>query len=243
MNSKCVFGVKQIEPDSAVSPIRNYFIQQKILWTFDDYYICYDYPPKGIFSNLTNRIVSYGGYVNIMTILFQIDEVNEFRNYSVVNEVGWDQEAINNSLTYFSQEHVYPACHGWDSESDILNNASMQEAYTIINYTLWNWKNNFDIQPSFFIGESTSGNYNVTLALNKFSNSYWSVYGENFRWDQPELFSPATRDTPAVLYIGKEPYVAMFDPLFGLSWGNPCATLKEAQVEKSDLFVSGYVNI
>jgi len=229
INSSFVLGSTQIEPDSLDSPIRKYFNKQKILWTFDDYYICYDFPPHRGFSNLTKRIISYGGHVNIMTILFHVNEAKDIKNYSVIDDLGWEPQEINRSLTFFSQEHVYPACHGWDARSELLNNASLEEAYEIINHTLWNWENNFHIQPTFFLGDSTSGNYNITLALKKFSETYWPVYGENFRWDQEELFSPPTRDTPAISYIGKEPYIAMFDPLFGLPWGNPCESLEDSQ--------------
>jgi hypothetical protein len=218
-----------VEPDSVESPIRNYFKQQKILWTFDDYFIPSDYPPHKGFAGLSEKIISYGGHVNIMTILFQGGETEDIRNYSVIDELGWSKEGINKSLNFFSKENIHPACHGWDARSEVLNNASLLQAYLLINHTLWNWKNNFDIEPHFFLGASTSGNYNITLALKKFSETYWLIYGENFRWDQPELFQLSNRDAPAVLYIGKEPYVTMFDPLFGLYWGTPCETLEDAQ--------------
>ena len=222
-------AVTLVEPDSVESPIRNYFKQQKIVWTLDDYYIPHDYPPHKGFTGLSEKIIAYGGHVNIMTILFQGNETDEIRNYSVVGELGWNEECINKSLNFFSKENVYPACHGWDSRSDVLNNISLLEAYLLINHTLWNWQNNFNIKPHFFLGASTSGNYNITLALKKFSDIYWLIYGENFRWDQPELFQISSRDAPAVLYIGKEPYITMLDPIFGLQWGNPCETLEDAQ--------------
>ena len=225
-----------IEADSHDSPIRKYFSTKKILWTFDDYYIHKNhYPPHKGFDGLTSKITDYGGHVNIMVIftnewqtgIFQ----NEIRNYSVVQDFEWPQEKINKSLEFFRRNNIYPQCHGWNHSAD-LNGASLSEAYKIINFTLWNWKNNYDIEPNFFLGHGTSGNYNITLALKHFSDKYWNVYGENFRWYDPDLFPNPSRDAPAVEYIGKAEYVAMFDPCFGCSWGTPCETLKEAQ----DLF-------
>ena len=222
-----------IAADSTESPIREYFTRQKIIWTFDDYRIEFDHhPPHKGFDGLTQLINSYGGHVNIMTI-FTSETLtepygNEIRNYSVVKEFGVAQDKINKSLEFFNREKVYPQCHGWNYSSDINNEATLAQAYKIVNYTLWNWWNNYHIKPHFFLGASTSGNYNITLALKKFSEKYWDIYGENFRWKKPELFPGTTPDAPAIEYIGKKDFISMFDPLFGNTWGDSCKTLEEA---------------
>lgn len=220
-----------IPADGPGSPIEKYFKIQKILWTFDDYQIENNYhPPHKGFGGLTERINSYGGNVNIMTYFTDkystIPFNNEIRNYSVIDDFGWSRENINASLEFFSREGVEPGCHGWN-HSENLNNATLSFAYEIINYTLWNWKNNYNITPNFFFGPGTSGNYNVTLALKQFSEKYWTVYGEDFLIRDPRLFSNGSQ--PAVEYILKAPYIGYFDPHFGLDWGNPCKTLQEAQ--------------
>jgi len=225
-----------IKPDSSQSPIRKYFTNKKIIWTFDDYYIHKDHhPPHKGFEGLTNKITGYNGHVNIMVIFTNEWQTNKFqneiRNYSVVQDFGWPQEKINKSLEFFKRSNVYPQCHGWNHSAN-LNGASLKESYKIINFTLWNWKNNYNIKPNFFLGHGTNGNYNITLALKHFSDKYWTIYGENFRSLDPDLFPNPSLDAPAVDYIGKAEYVAMLDPLFGCSWGTPCKTLEEAQ----DLF-------
>ena len=85
------------------------------------------------------------------------------------------------------------------------------------------------------------------MALKKFSENYWYVYGENFRWKKPELFPDTSPDSPAVEYIGKEEFVSMFDPLFGNNWGDSCSTLEEAKElfntkskDKEILFIRGH---
>ena len=151
-----------IQSNSSESPIRKYFTMPKILWTFDDYNIKYDYyPPHKGFGGLTEKIISYGGNVNIMAYFTTIDALkpfnNEIRNYSVVKDFGWSQDNINKSLKFFSKEGVTVGCHGWNTSEylvDNLNNASLDYAYKIINYTLWNWKNNYNITPHFFLGPS-----------------------------------------------------------------------------------------
>ena len=219
-----------IPEDGNASPIRKYFTTQKILWTFDDYMITANHhPPHLGFTVIPEVVIGYGGYVNIMTILFGVNEAPEIKNYSVVEDLGWSQEKINKSLDFFSQYHIYPACHGWDYRYTPLNTATLEYAYKLINHTLWNWVNNFGIKPHFFLGGSTSGNYNVTLALKAFSEKYWPVYGEDFRWEEPDKFPETSRDSPAVEYINKYEYVSLFDPLFGCDWGTPCKNVEEAQ--------------
>lgn len=223
--------INSIQADSIESPIGKYFTTQKILWTFDDYSIASNYhPPNKGFGGLSERINSYGGNVNIMTYFTSETYTNRFnneiRNYSVVNDFGWSRENINASLEFFSRKGVTPASHGWNHSED-LDHANISFAYKIINYTLWNWKNNYNITPHFFLGPGTTGNYNVTLALKRFSDTYWTVYGENFGAYSTQLFPNGSK--PAVDYIGNASYVAMFDPLFGANWGIPCKTLKEAQ--------------
>jgi len=219
-----------IPENGDTSPIRKYFTTKKILWTFDDYsFTSNHHPPHLGFTTIPEVVIGYGGHVNIMVILFRGNEVNEIRNYSVFDELEWDQDVINKSLEFFDRENIYPASHGWDYRSGPLNNATLEEAYLIINYTMWNWKNNFDIEPHFFLGGSTSGNYNITVALKKFSDKYWPVYGENFRWQNPTLFPETSRNIPAVEFITKQDYVALFDPLFGCYWGEPCESIDDAK--------------
>jgi hypothetical protein len=239
-----------IDPDGSNSPIQKYFSIKKILWTFDDYFIHLDHhPPHKGFGGLTNRITDFGGHVNIMVVLttpeFTDRYNNEIRNYSFVKEFGWSQEKINKSLEFFNQTNVYAQCHGWN-QSDYGNIVSLDQAYELVNYTLWNWKNNYNIQPNFYIGHASSGNYNITLALKEFSEKYWAVYGEYFRWDNLDLFPNLSRNMPAVEYIGRPGYVAMFDPLFGCDWGDPCVTFAEAQelfnnetLDKEIIFIRG----
>jgi len=216
--------------DGEASPIRKFFTTQKILWTFDDYMITANHhPPHLGFTVIPEVVIGYGGQVNIMTILFGINEAPEYKNYSVVEDLGWSQEKINKSLDYFKQENIHPACHGWDYRYTPLNTATLDSAYEYINFTMWNWVNNFGIKPHFFLGGSTSGNLNITLALKKFSENYWPVYGEDFRWEEPDKFPETSRDSPAVEFINKYEYVTLFDPLFGCSWGTPCTTVEEAQ--------------
>jgi hypothetical protein len=218
-----------IPENGTASPIRKYFTIPKILWTFDDYMISANYhPPHLGFTVIPEVVIGYGGYVNIMTILFGRYETHEYRNYSVIDELDWSEDRIKKSLEFFSQDHISPAGHGWDYQADPLNTATLEEAYTYINYTMWNWYNNFGIKPRFFLGGSTSGNYNVTLALKKFSEKYWTVYGEDFRWQEPDKFPETSRDAPAVEYITKYEYCELFDPLFGVDWGVPCETLDDA---------------
>jgi len=242
----------EVPADGLGSPIEKYFTTPKILWTFDDYQIGYnEHPPHKGYGGLSERITSYGGNVNIMTYFTTPDSTapfnNQIRNYSVVNDFGWSKNSINASLEFFSWPGVTPACHGWN-HSENLNHANLSFAYKIINYTLWNWKNNYNITPHFFLGPGTSGNYNVTLALKRFSEMYWPVYGENFRADDHNLFPNGSK--PAIEYIGQASYVAMFDPLFGQNWSTPCKTLKEAQdlyntssKGKEILFIRGHPNI
>jgi hypothetical protein len=89
-------------------------------------------------------------------------------------------------------------------------------AYKIINFTLWNWYNNYHIKPSLWLGHEIDGNYNISLALKKFSEKYWTVYAEDFH---------STVINPAVEYIGD-----FYDPEFGCDWSaHPCITVQEAQ--------------
>jgi hypothetical protein len=237
------------------SPIRKYFTTQKILWTFDDYFMEIDHhPPHKGFGGLTEKINDYGGHVSLMVVFtdeyFTAPYNNEIRNYSVVNEFGWSQDKINKSLEFFSRDKVYPQCHGWNYSSEDLNNANLSYAYKLINHTLWNWENNYNIKPNFFLGASVSGNYNITLALKNFSDNYWNVYGERFRWGNSSLFPNLSRGAPAIEYIGKADYVGMVDPLFGQLWGTPSKTLAEAKdlfniqtKDKEVILVIGHPNI
>jgi hypothetical protein len=194
---KNVKASAMIAPDSSESPIRKYFTTQKILWTFDDYWInANDYPPHKGFGGLSEQIHSYGGIVGINCIFIPpwigAKFGNEIRNYSVVPEFsqytsGFSQDHIDKSLEFFSRSYIEPECHGWNHSED-LNHATMSFAYTIVNYTLWNWYNNYHIKPHFWLGHSTYGNYNISLALKKFSEKYWTVYAEDFNTDDTDRF-------------------------------------------------------
>lgn len=226
----------EIAVEHTDSPIRKYFTTPKILWTFDDYMIPYHHhPPHKGFGGLTEQVNSYGGFVQIMVIFtseaYTKPFGNQFRNYSVVDDFGYSQSDIAASLEFFSRPKVTAACHGWNHTQN-LNHINLSLAYNIINYTLWNWKNNYGIIPHFFLGPGTSGNYNLTWAMKRFSQTYWPVYGENFRWFDAKLFQNASRNSPAVDYIERPSYTIEFDPLFGASWGTPCKNLQEAM----DLF-------
>ena len=220
-----------IEPDSPQSPIRKYFTTQKIIWTFDDYKIEDDYyPPHKGFGGLSQQIGAYGGYVGINCIFMPkwIGEKfgNEIRNYSAVPEFSnytskFSQAHINLSLEFFNQSYIEAECHGWN-HSEYLNNASLSFAYTIVNYTLWNWYNNYHIKPRLWLGHHTDGNYNVSVALKKFSEKYWTIYAEDFNVDDPERFP--NHIEPAVEYIGN-----FFDPYFGCDFGRPCKNITVAQ--------------
>lgn len=225
-----------IEPDSSLSPIQKYFTTKKIIWTFDDYYINLNYyPPHKGFDGLSQLIHSYGGYVNIMCP-FIPDWINknyayEVRNYSVVKEfspydTGFSQDHINLSLEFFNRDYISVGAHSWN-HSENLGFANLSYAYKIINFTLWNWYNNYHIKPHFWLGHNTDGNYNISVALKKFSDTYWTVYAEAFRASWKDRFPEGM--PPAVGYIGAD-----FDPYFGVSFGHPCKTLQEAQQLYSD---------
>jgi hypothetical protein len=241
----------EIPVDSVESPIRKYFTTQKILWTFDDYSIQYNHnPPHKGFGGLTDRINSYGGFVQLM-VIFTTETYtkpfgNELRNYSVINDFGYSPSDIAASLEFFSRPNVEVGSHGWNHTGN-LSYVNQSFAFKMINFTMWNWKNNYNITPHFFLGPGTSGNYNITLALKRFSERYWTVYGENFKWYNAKLFPNASRSSPAVEYIDKPSYVVEFDPLFGESWGTPCKNVTEAKnlynrssVGKEILFVRGH---
>jgi hypothetical protein len=224
----------EIAVESAESPIREYFTTLKILWTFDDYSIQYHHnPPHKGFGGLTEQIIFYGGYVQIMVIFTTETSTRPFgnvlRNYSVVDDFGYSQGDIAASLAFFSWPHVEVGSHGWNHTGN-LNYVNLSYASKMINYTMWNWKNNYNITPHFFLGPSTSGNYNLTLALKRFSQRYWTVYGENFRWYDKRYFTNASRNSPAVEYIEKPSYAAELDPLFGETWGNPSKNVTEAKI-------------
>lgn len=225
-----------IAVESAESPIREYFTTPKILWTFDDYSIQYHHhPPHKGFGGLTERIISYGGYVQIM-VIFTTETLtkpfgNKLRNYSVVDDFGYSQSDIAASLDFFSWPHVEVGSHGWNHTGN-LNYVNLSYACKMINFTMWNWMNNYHITPHFFLGPTTSGNYNLTVALKRFSERYWTMYGENFRWYDKRYFANATRSSPAVEYIEKPSYVVEMDPLFGENWGAPSKNITEAK----DLF-------
>lgn len=226
-------GAHEIAVESDESPIREYFTTSKILWTFDDYSIQYHHnPPHKGFGGLTERIISYGGYVLIM-VIFTTDTFtkpfgNELRNFSVVDDFGYSQSDIDTSLEFFSWPHVEVGCHGWNHTGN-LNYINLSYALKIINVTMWNWRNNYHITPHFFLGPSTSGNYNLTVALKRFSERNWMVYGENFRWYDKRYFANASRNSPAVEYIEKPSYAVELDPLFGESWGDPSKNVTEAK--------------
>lgn len=224
--------VEIIEPDSFESPIRKYFIIKKIIWTFDDYWIHFDhYPPHPGFGGLSEQINNYGGHVNIMAIFIPpwIGEQygNEIRNYSVIDEFsiyhpGFSQDNINLSLEFFNRPKIYPQCHGPWNHSANIGYANLSFAHKIINFSLWNWYNNYNIKPNFYLGHGSDGNYNISLALKHFSETYWNVYAEGFRTSWEDRFPNGIE--PAVAYIGDS-----IDPYFGCSFGNPCETLEEAQ--------------
>lgn len=226
----------EIPVDNDDSPIRKYFTTPKILWTFDDYSIQYHHnPPHKGFGGLTEKINSFGGYVEIM-VIFTTEILtkpfnNEIRNYSVVDDFGYSPSDIAASLEFFSRPNVEAASHGWNHTGN-LNYVNLSFAYKMINFTMWNWKNNYNITPHFFLGPGTTGNYNITLALKRFSDQYWMVYGENFKWYNVKLFPNHSRSSPAVDYIEEASYSVEFDPLFGESWGTPCKNVEEAM----DLF-------
>jgi len=229
-------GKSEISVVSAESPIRKYFTTPKILWTFDDYTIQYHHnPPHKGFGGLTEKITSHGGFVQIMVIFTTETSTkpfgNELRNYSVADDFGYSASDIAASLEFFSRPKVTAASHGWNHTTN-LNYVNMSFVSKMINYTMWNWKNNYGITPHFFLGPGTTGNYNLTLALKRFSEQYWTVYGENFKWYDPKLFPNASRNSPAVEYIDKPSYVVEFDPLFAAGWGTPSKNVKEAM----DLF-------
>jgi hypothetical protein len=241
----------QIAVDSVDSPIRKYFTTPKILWTFDDYSVQYHHnPPHKGFGGLTERINSYGGYVQIMAIftteVYTKPFGNELRNYSVVDDFGYSPGDVAASIEFFNRPKVTVGCHGWNHILN-LNYVNLSFANKIVNYTMWNWKNNYGITPHFFLGPSTTGNLDFTRALRRFSEQYWPVYGENFRWYNASLFDKASRDSPAVEYIDKPLYVAEFDPLFGADWGTPSKNVQEAMdlynrssVGKEILFIRGH---
>jgi len=241
-----------IEPDSSLSPIQKYFTTKKIIWTFDDYYIHLNYhPPHKGFDGLSQQIHTYGGYVNIMCV-FIPDWINknygyEVRNYSVVKEFsqyhsGFSQDHINLSLEFFNRDYISVGAHSWN-HSENLGFANLSYAYKIINFTLWNWYNNYNIKPHFWLGHNTDGNYNISVALKKFSDTYWTVYAEAFRASWKDRFPNGI--APASEYIGAD-----FDPYFGCSFGHPCKTLQEAQQLYTDyaqnreiIFIRGHPGI
>jgi hypothetical protein len=226
-----VVNGERIEPDGSESPIRKYFTTQKIVWTFDDYWINTNYyPPHKGFGGLSEQIHSYGGIIGINCIFIPswIGAMfgNEIRNYSVAREFSqytsrFSQANIDKSLEFFNRSYIEVQCHGWN-HSEYLNHATLSFAYTIVNYTLWNWYNNYHIKPRFWLGPSSAGNYNISLALQKFSETYWTVYAEDFKVYDSKLFP--NNIEPAVEYIG--PFI---DPTFGCEWGNPYTTVQEAQ--------------
>jgi len=222
----------EIAVDSIDSPIQKYFTTPKILWTFDDYSVQYHHnPPHKGFGGLTEKINSYGGFVQIMVIFttetYTTPFGNELRNYSVVDDFGYSPSDVAASLEFFSRPKVTAACHGWNHTTN-LNYVNLSFASKMINYTMWNWKNNYGITPHFFLGPGTTGNYNLTLALKRFSEQYWTVYGENFKWYNAKLFPNASRNSPAVEYIDKPSYVVEFDPLFAAGWGTSSKNVTEA---------------
>ena len=228
-----------ISPDGLDSPIRKYFTTQKILWTFDDYYISENqYPPHKGFGGLSQRIGSYGGYVGINCV-FAPDWIinkygNEIRNYSVIPEFskytsGFSQTQINKSLAFFNLSYIEAESHGWN-HAENLNYASLSYAYNIINFTLWNWYNNYHIKPSMWLGHNLDGNYNISVALKKFSEKYWIVYAEDLRVQNEQRFPNHKAE---VEFIG-----TFFDPTFGCNWGTPKITVVQAK-QKFTTFAQG----
>jgi len=252
-NNDKISGVS-LAPDAPDSPIRKYFTMKKIIWTFDDYWIHFEnHPPHKGFDGLSQQIHNYGGHVNILCpfIPSWIDEHYnyEIRNYSVVNEfvplhTGFLQNHINLSLEFFNRSYITVAAHSWNHSSENLNYASLSYAYKIINYTLWNWYNNYHIKPNFWLGKGSTGNYNISLALKRFSDTYWTVYAEDFTGlNSKGKFLDG--NSPAVEYIGNS-----CDPLFGCDFGDPCKTLEEAQqlftdysLGKEIIFLRGHPSI
>jgi hypothetical protein len=222
-----------IAPDDSHSPIRKYFTIKKIIWSFDDYWINVNFhPPHKGFDGLSQQIRNYSGYVIINSPFIPpwIGQHygNGIRNYSVVDEFapldqGFTQDHINLSLEFFNRSYISPGAHDWNhTYEEDLNHATLSYAYKIINYTLWNWYNNYHIKPNFWLGMGDNGNYNISLALKRFSETYWNVYAENFQTSNTTRFPNG--NSPAVAYIGSP-----CDPLFGNTFGNPCKTLPEAQ--------------
>jgi len=226
-------NAKSIQPDSLESPICKYFTTKKITWSFDDYYMEENYyPPHKGYGGLSEQIHSYGGYVNIL-VIFATPWIlerfgNEIRNYSAVKEFGpiysgFSQTNINKSLKFFNNSYIFMTCHEWNhSLSENLNNVNLTQAHKLIYFSLWNLYNNYHIKPHFWLGRSSWGNYNITLALKSFSETYWPVYGEFFS-DLNNNGRFPDGNTPAVEYIGSS-----CDPGFGWDWAE-CKTLPEAQ--------------
>lgn len=223
---------KIIQPDAFESPIRKYFTSKKILWTMDDYFVHIHFPPNKGFDGLSQQIHSYGGHVNIMAIFappWILENFGyEIRNYSIVKEFaplfsGYSQDNINKSKEFFNRSYISLACHEWShSESERLNKVNLSQAYKTVNFSLWNWYNNFHIKPHFWLGRSSTGNYNISVALKRFSETYWTVYAEYFsNIDKNGKFP--NNMTPAIEILGN-----CCDPGFGWDWGT-CETLPEAQ--------------
>ena len=103
---------------------------------------------------------------------------NELRNYSVINDFGYAPSDIAANLEFFSRPNVEVGSHGWNHTGN-LNYVNLSFAYKMINFTMWNWTNNYHITPHFPWPKVRTGNYNLTLALKRFSERYWPVYGEN----------------------------------------------------------------
>ena len=222
-----------LSADDLGSPLHHFFSYKKILWTFDDYMIQYDHhPPHKGFYGLPMRIADYGGHVNIMVIFtdhYYASKIgNEIRNVSVIDEFGISPDHINKSLAFFHHPHIYAQCHGWANSVE-LNKITLADAYHLINHTLWNWDNNYGIHPHFFLGHSKNGNYNITLALQRFSDTYWPMYGENIRWYDPGLFPTVSPEAPAIDFVLQSNHATEIDPLFGCDWGAPCETLADAK--------------
>jgi hypothetical protein len=105
-----------LEPNSSQSPIQKYFTTQKIIWTFDDYWIHFDHhPPHKGFDALSKQIDEYGGNVNIMCPFIPPwigkNYEYEIRNYSVVEEFskfhsGFSQDHINLSFEFFNRSYI-----------------------------------------------------------------------------------------------------------------------------------------
>jgi hypothetical protein len=72
-----------IPVDDPQSPLQKYFTTQKILWSLDDYWInSHDYPPHKGYGGLTQRIINYGGYVQINSI-FIPDWIGQYYGHAV----------------------------------------------------------------------------------------------------------------------------------------------------------------